>query len=59
MKKRLSLKSERLVELTPDELRQAAAGAPDYTGNPLCSMSFVDPCVSNYCIGRALTTIIK
>jgi len=54
VKKRLALKTEHLAELTVDELRQANGAAPDYTGNPLCSMSFVDPCVSNYCIGRSL-----
>jgi hypothetical protein len=55
VKKRLTLKTEHLTELTADELSQAAAGAAAaYTGNPLCSMSFVDPCVSNYCYARSL-----
>lgn len=47
MKKRLTLKSEHLVELTADELALAGGAAAEaYTGNPLCSFSVVDPCVS-------------
>ena len=54
MKKRLTLKTEHLVELTTDELRLAAGAAPDYTGNPACSLSLADPCVSNICVRTLL-----
>ena len=48
MKKRLTLKSEHLVELTADELALAGGAAAEaYTGNPLCSFSVLDPCVSH------------
>ncbi|HEV2889037.1 MAG TPA: hypothetical protein VGX28_01540 [Frankiaceae bacterium] len=60
MKKHLVLRTEHLVELTNDELELAGGGAFErYTGNPLCSLSIVDPCVSNICVGtnRCIDTI--
>ena len=46
--KRLTLRAERLQELSVDELRVARGAA--YTGNPACSLSIARPCVSNICL---------
>ena len=57
MTKRLTLRTEHLAELTSDELALAGGAAFErYTGNPLCSMSIVDPCVSNIptCLERCI-----
>ncbi len=44
--RRLTLKTERLNELTTDELQRVAGGAADaYTGETRCWLS-IDPCVS-------------
>ncbi len=60
MKKRLTLRSEHLVELGTDELRSAKGAAADgYTGNPVCALSLANPCVSNVCVGRPLYTITE
>lgn len=51
MKKRLSLRTEQLVELTPDELRTAAGAAADsFTGRIDCALSLREPCVSAICV---------
>lgn len=50
--KKLSLKLERLTELSSEELEQAvAAGAPDssFTGRVDCILSLRPPCVSSFC----------
>jgi hypothetical protein len=48
--KRLSLKIERLSELSQEELRAAVAGAVEtYTGTPGCVVSFQPPCVTSLC----------
>ncbi|HEV2891065.1 MAG TPA: hypothetical protein VGX28_11890 [Frankiaceae bacterium] len=58
--KRLTLKTEHLTELTADELSHAhGAAVAAYTGNPVCSFSLGNPCVSNVCVPRPLYTITE
>jgi hypothetical protein len=55
--KRLSLKSEHLVELSNDELRQAGgAGADSFTGRVDCILSLQggSGCVSKICLHTVL-----
>lgn len=48
MKKRLTLKSEHLTDLTSEELLVVAAAAQEqFTGNPVCILSIRPPCVTN------------
>lgn len=59
MKKRLSLKTEHLTELTAAELAQAggAAGNDSFTGRVDCVLSLKDPCVSGICLQTILCAI--
>lgn len=57
MKNRLSLRTEHLVELTPDELRTAAGAAADsFTGRIDCALSLREPCVSAICTRTLVET---
>ncbi len=48
MKKRLTLRIERLAELTTDEMRSVAAGGADsFTGRVECILSRDQPCVES------------
>ncbi len=47
MKKKLTLKSEHLAELTTGDLRQAVVGT--YSGNPFCVLSVTAPCHTGMC----------
>lgn len=48
MKKRLTLRTERLAELTTDEMRSVAAGGADsFTGRVECALSYEQPCVES------------
>jgi hypothetical protein len=47
MKKKLTLKTEHLTELSADELAIAVGG--DYTGDAMCVLSFGKPCVTFMC----------
>ncbi|HEX8002759.1 MAG TPA: hypothetical protein VF519_08695 [Mycobacteriales bacterium] len=58
MKKRLSLKTEHLTELTAAELALAAgAGNDSFTGRVDCILSLEDPCVSAICLRTVLCNV--
>jgi hypothetical protein len=59
MKKKLTLKTEHLVELTTSELEQAAGGT--YTSDPRCILSVTRPCHTGMCTQDVpcLTTIFQ
>ena len=46
---RLTLRSEHLAPLSDDDLRLAAAGAREWTGNIRCVVSVQQHCVTNFC----------
>jgi hypothetical protein len=46
MKRKLTLRTERLAELTTDEMRSVAAGGADsFSGQVACILSFEQPCI--------------
>jgi hypothetical protein len=53
--KRLTLKAERLAELTDDELQAAVAGT--YSAST-CVISTQYPCLTNYCTRLELRCIV-
>lgn len=59
MKRRLTLKSEHLTDLTDAELSLAGgAGNELFTGNPVCILSIRPPCVTNqFCTVFCIQTV--
>lgn len=58
MKRRLALRTERLTELTEDELRLGGGAGDLFSGNPVCILSIREPCVTNmFCTVFCLDTV--